>query len=247
MKIMQLKMKRMSNSGLAFLLATGVFCGITTRQAIAQHTDPIPATKSNSVSYDELEQIQDRIEDLNISVYKIRYRYPEVSYHFVSERGETPEVQINGMPDNTDRQRLNDYLVELQKKKDRIFNLSNRVGIFYVTETDPEPKAGYQDFYDILYRNLNYPESAMEHGVEGNIMVKFIVDEEGQVSNVTAMDEIETAFTADLKELRMAAKNAVRETSGDWIPAKANGRPVQHWVSIPVQFRIENPLHLMPM
>jgi hypothetical protein len=199
------------------------------------------------VTYHELEQIQDEIEDLNIAIYKIRYQYPDVKYRYTSARGEIPTVEIEGMAQNADKLRLKTSLIELQKLKDRIFNLSNRVGVYYVAETDPEPKEGYKDFYDNLYQHLIFPESAKDHGVEGNIIVKFIVDEEGEVRNVTVKEDINTSFTADLASLRLAASNAVRETSGDWIPAKAGGRPVPHLVALPIEFKIESPLHLSPM
>ena len=204
-------------------------------------------TPPRGITYDQLERIQDKIEELNIDIYKIMYRYPSVSYEYANKMSGEPEVSISGMPDNSDKERLAQYLVALEKNKQKILNLSNRVGVYYISETNPVPKDGYKDFYSDLYRHLSYPKDAMEKGIEGNVMVKFIVDEHGKVTNVTTRENIDTPFNRAVDELEAAAKNAIKETSGDWIPAKAGGMPVAHWVSIPVQFKIENPVYLAPL
>jgi TonB family protein len=230
---------------MAMAMVTYFAHGFFSQSAWAQTNQP--GNTEPGITYDELERIQDKIEDLNVDIYKIRYKYPNITYEYTNKMQGEPQVSISGMPDNSDKERLTQYLVALEKNRHKILNLSNRVGVYYITETNPEPKDGYEDFYDDLYQHLVYPKEAMDKGIEGNVMVKFIVNENGNVTNVTTRENIETPFNRAVDQLEAAAKNAVKETSGDWIPAKSGGMPVAHWVSIPIQFKIENPIYFAPL
>lgn len=191
--------------------------------------------------YQEIEKKQDRIENLYVEVYDILEEYPECTYTYVHEDGEVTEVTIDGIPDNRDKKQLEVYLIDLEELKSDIFNLTNRVGIYYVTETEPKPEMGYEDFYTALHSNLTYPSDAESNGVEGTVFVKFIVDHEGNVEHVFADEDIETSFDWVVSDLKKEAKKAIKATSGEWEPAEVGGVPVSQWVMIPVQYKLESP------
>jgi TonB family protein len=77
--------------------------------------------------------------------------------------------------------------------------------------------------------------------VEGIVRVKFVVDKEGEIKDVSAVESIETSYSSLIDDLKMEAKTAVRATSGKWIPAKRGQTPVSQWVVLPVQFKLEDP------
>jgi TonB family protein len=194
-----------------------------------------------SDNYQEIEKKMDRIENLYAEIYEILEEYPESNYTYVREDGKVSEVKVDGIPNERDKKKLELYLIDMEDLKSGISNLTNRVGIYYVTETEPKPEMGYTDFYSELHSNLSYPSEAEDNGVEGTVFVKFIVDPEGNVENVFAVEDIETSFDWVINDLKKEAKMAVKATSGKWEPAKIGGVPVSQWVMIPVQFKLESP------
>jgi protein TonB len=75
-----------------------------------------------------------------------------------------------------------------------------------------------------------YPDEAVSAEVQGQVVVRFIVDKEGAVSDVEAV--------SGPNELRDAAV-AVIKRSGKWNPAVQNGRKVKSYKSQPVNFKLE--------
>jgi protein TonB len=83
-----------------------------------------------------------------------------------------------------------------------------------------------------LNKNFRYPEDAQSNEIQGTVMVKFIVDKEGNVSDVEAISGPETGG------LREEAVRVIKK-SGKWNPAIQNGRQVKSYKSQPIIFRIE--------
>jgi protein TonB len=82
-----------------------------------------------------------------------------------------------------------------------------------------------------LNKNFRYPEPAQSDGVQGTVMVRFIVDKDGNVSDVEALSG------PDQDGLREEAVRVIRK-SGKWIPAVQNGRNVKSYKQQPVVFKI---------
>ena len=78
--------------------------------------------------------------------------------------------------------------------------------------------------------NLQYPEEAKEKGVQGRVVVKFIVEKDGSISNV----EVNQSVDPDLNnEAMRVIKNMPK-----WNPAKQNGTEVRAYYDVPVTFRL---------
>ena len=82
-----------------------------------------------------------------------------------------------------------------------------------------------------MYKYLKYPESAIEKGVSGRVIIEFTVDYEGKVKDA----EIIKSVDYDLDE---AALKTI-EASPDWKPAKIGGKPVSVRIAVPVEFRLK--------
>jgi TonB family protein len=191
--------------------------------------------------YRGIEETQDRIETTYMAVYEILDDYPEAEYTYVYEDGSVVEVEIEGIPNNRDAKQLEVHLIDLNELKKDIQNMATRVGVYYVTETAPKPKVGYEDFYENLYRDIEYPEEAENKGVEGTIFVKFVVDTEGMLDYITASEDIETPISFVVDDMKQEAIDAVTKTSGEWTPAKIGGVAVPQLVMVPVQFKLNSP------
>jgi len=83
-----------------------------------------------------------------------------------------------------------------------------------------------------LNKNFRYPQDAINNEVQGIVVVQFIVDKDGNVSEVQAVSGPETGG------LREEAMRVIRQ-SGKWIPAIQNGRQVKSYKKQPVIFKLE--------
>lgn len=102
---------------------------------------------------------------------------------------------------------------------------------FTKVEVESEYPGGAAAWVRFLQRNLQYPEEAQDNEVQGQVVVKFIVDKEGKVSDVEAI--------SGPGELRNEAVRVIKK-SGVWIPGIQNGRNVSSYKSQAINFRIES-------
>lgn len=83
--------------------------------------------------------------------------------------------------------------------------------------------------YDVLRRSVVYPEMARRNGVEGTVVVKVYVDEQGHVRDVRV-------HQSDHALLNDAALRGVRGIT--FKPGRQNGQAVGCWLYIPVRFTL---------
>ena len=77
-----------------------------------------------------------------------------------------------------------------------------------------------------------YPQRCQDEGLNGYVMLRFIVDEAGRISSVEAIEESKSCpeFT---KEAIRVLKNSPR-----WVPGQNNGKFVKSWRQIPIRLNI---------
>lgn len=81
-------------------------------------------------------------------------------------------------------------------------------------------------------KNAEYPEIDRENGKQGRALISFIIDENGKIIDVKALDNKNAT-----PEMKIAAEKAVRKVS-KLTPAKQGGKPVRIKYVIPVSFRL---------
>lgn len=205
--------------------------------------------QDEDVNYSELENKQDEIESLTLKIFDYYDDYPDFTYSYdYDDNGDLESVEIEGVNNLDDKKDLEKYLSDLAYLRDDIENMANRVNIYYVTETVPKPADGYEKFYDKLYANIDYPDVAVNNGIEGNVYVRFIVDDEGEILNTNAVHNIDSNNDYAVSEMVKEAKRAVKATSGEWIPGKVGDIAVANWMMVPVEFNIkQNPSIIRPV
>jgi protein TonB len=77
-----------------------------------------------------------------------------------------------------------------------------------------------------------YPEAARRRGIEGTVLLKVRVTEQGRV------EAVQVERSAGYSELDESATEAVQRWRFE--PARRSGEPVAVWVLIPVEFRLHN-------
>jgi protein TonB len=103
--------------------------------------------------------------------------------------------------------------------------------VFTKVENPAEFPGGPDAWRRYLERNLRYPEAAQENGTQGVVRVEFIVDKEGNISEVRALNDPGDGL----------AEEAVRiiKKGPKWIPAEQNGRKVIYRHIQAITFRLE--------
>ncbi len=92
----------------------------------------------------------------------------------------------------------------------------------------PEPFGGAAAWSKFLQKNLRYPTEASEKGISGRVMVTFVVEKDGQLSNI--MVDKGAGYGMDEEAVR------VLKLSKAWKPGLANGHPVRVKYVLPMAF-----------
>ena len=82
-----------------------------------------------------------------------------------------------------------------------------------------------------VYQYLKYPESSLVKGEQGKVMVEFIVEKDGKITNVRVVKGVSDALDAEAVKVIAA--------SPKWKPGRIKGEKVRTMITIPVEFRLE--------
>jgi TonB family protein len=94
----------------------------------------------------------------------------------------------------------------------------------------PQFRGGVSDFVDYLGNNIQYPTDARQSNTQGRVIVSFVVEKDGKVSQVKVLRSVSP--TIDAEAVRVI-KNSPR-----WKPGKQFGREVSVAYSVPVNFTL---------
>jgi len=102
--------------------------------------------------------------------------------------------------------------------------------IFTIVEDQPAPIGGMAAFYQFVQKKLKYPAQARRMGIEGKVFVQFVVDKDGNLTEVTAVKGIGAG--CDLEAER------VIKSAPKWKPGKQRGRAVKVRMILPITFKL---------
>lgn len=102
--------------------------------------------------------------------------------------------------------------------------------VFDVVEQMPSFPGGNAAMMNYLSQNIKYPVIAEENGIQGRVIVQFVVGKDGHISDVRVAKSVDPSLD----------KEAVRVVKGmpRWIPGKQNGQAVTVRYTLPVTFRL---------
>jgi len=112
------------------------------------------------------------------------------------------------------------------KNDTAIANITSSVTEVY-TYTDQMPEPGY-DITKYLSEHLQYPDSAFKYNIQGRVVLKFIVNEDGSISDC----KIEKGIGGGCDEEAARVVNGMPK----WKAGMKNGQPVRVWTMLPVSF-----------
>lgn len=103
--------------------------------------------------------------------------------------------------------------------------------VFTYVEQMPVFPGGEQALQRYILDHFKYPQVSLEDGVQGTIMVRFVVKENGTVGEVQILKGLDSYCD---KEAKRVISNLPRFT-----PGRQQGKPVKVWYQIPVRLTIE--------
>ena len=104
----------------------------------------------------------------------------------------------------------------------------NDENVYEVVEQMPSFPGGQEALMTYINHNIKYPE---EDCGQGRVIVSFIVEKDGSITNATIRRSVDSAF--DREALRVIS------SMPKWIPGKNNGRNVRVRFNVPVQFKLQ--------
>jgi protein TonB len=104
--------------------------------------------------------------------------------------------------------------------------------IFVTAEEMPTFQGGdLSKFRNWVQSNVKYPQIALENGIQGNVVIKFVVEKDGKLSNIQVLQSPD-------KTLADAAVQVLQK-SPKWKPGKQRNKPVRVTYTLPVSFKIQ--------
>ncbi len=102
--------------------------------------------------------------------------------------------------------------------------------------TNEEKKAcADQKMLEFIYRNIRYPAIARENGIEGQVVVTFVVDTDGRIQDPKVVRDIGGGCGAEaLRVIKM-----MNDMPERWTPGRQRGRAVNVQFNLPVRFTLQ--------
>ena len=109
--------------------------------------------------------------------------------------------------------------------------VEKQVKAFDVVEQMPQFPGGPVSLMQFLSQNVKYPEEAYQKGTQGRVIVTFVVEKDGSITEARVVRSIEPLL--DKEALR------VINSMPNWNPGTQNGEPVRVKYTVPITFRLQ--------
>jgi len=103
--------------------------------------------------------------------------------------------------------------------------------VWEVIEQMPQFPGGESELLSFIAKSIRYPVIAQENGIQGRVIIRFVVSKTGVVSNVEVLRSLDSA--CDKEAMRVV------KTLPKWIPGKQNGVNVPVYYTLPITFRLQ--------
>lgn len=105
--------------------------------------------------------------------------------------------------------------------------------IFTIVEEQAEFPGGIPEMVKFIQKNLQYPPMAREAGLQGKCHLRFVVNENGEISNVEVMKGVPGCPDCDKEAVRVV------KSMPKWKPGKMTGKAVKCYFNLPISFKLQ--------
>lgn len=113
---------------------------------------------------------------------------------------------------------------------EHVLGIPEDTTIYNNVEVMPSYPGDMAECYMFVARQMHYPEEAEEKGIEGRVLIRFVVEKDGRLTNFEVIETPDPLLSDEaLRVLKQMPK---------WIPAKNKGKDVRCRYSMPILFRL---------
>ena len=102
--------------------------------------------------------------------------------------------------------------------------------VYDVVEQMPNFPGGYQKMHEFIEKNLHYPKECAENGIQGRVIIDFVVERSGKLTNIRVVKSVNPAL--DKEALRIV------KLMPKWIPGRQSYKEVRVKCIIPIPFQL---------
>jgi len=125
---------------------------------------------------------------------------------------------------------MKDSVAEVIFTKDTVpGNNKGKNIIFTKVEFEPDYPGGQQGWINYLTSHLHYPDAAVKKNIQGTVVMQFIVNTDGKITDVKAISGPEALKAESIRAIKQ---------SGSWEPAKQNGLKVRAYKKQPIIYKL---------
>lgn len=105
-------------------------------------------------------------------------------------------------------------------------------GVFQAVEQMPQFPGGDAALMKWISKQIIYPTEAAENGIQGQVVVKFVVKRDGSIGDVVIVRSKDPALDREAVRVVRSLPN--------FTPGRNNGQPVNVWYTLPVRFKLQS-------
>ena len=204
-------------TGIAFMYSSEINSG--------EYTPPKPETT-------EVEQIDNTRQDqpeVEVQPQKAQAQVVTDVLNIVSN-DQKIETNIVFTDDADD---FDDFDIVIEEKEEEI----EEEEIFVTVEEMPTFQGGgLPEFRNWVQSHVKYPQIALENGIQGNVVIQFVVGPDGKMSNFKVLQSPDKT----LSDATIAVLQEANNLKKGWKPGKQRGKAVKVSFTLPVKFAIQN-------
>lgn len=103
--------------------------------------------------------------------------------------------------------------------------------VYQVVDEMPQFPGGNRAMMAYIGQNMKYPAEAHAKGIEGRVVVQFVVNKEGDLQDIKVMKSIDPLL--DQEAIRVIS------SMPKWTPGKLKGEAVNIQYTMPIQFKLQ--------
>ena len=176
---------------------------------------PVAAIAVASYASPKTEQVSDKIvQESNDMAEKVVIP--------TTENDQSATIEIKDTKNQTSPQKVSNQKGKVKKADRKVYDN---------VEQMPAYPGGMEALNNYIMKNIKYPPKAEENGIQGRVIVTFVITKEGKMTKAKVKKSIDPLL--DAEALRVV------KTMHKWIPGRQNGKVVNVQFTIPVTFRLQ--------
>lgn len=134
------------------------------------------------------------------------------------------EIQVKFDVEVTEDTKVQQIVIQAEEPKEEVEE------IFTIVEDPASPPGGMTAFYKYVGDKIKYPPQARRMGIEGRVFVEFVIDKDGNITEVRAVKGIGAGCDEEAVRILQGAPK--------WKPGKQRGKPVKQRMVLPITFKL---------